>query len=76
MESEKLMPCKKCGAGALPFREFKANESDYRLVGIRCIGCGSHRVESIRKMSSAEEIDAAMMRQVKIWNEVNADDHK
>ena len=65
----KLMPCRKCGAGALPFREVKANESDYRLVGIKCIGCGSNQVESILKSASGNETDAAVMRQLKVWNE-------
>ena len=72
MENKLLMNrCKKCGAFALPFREAKANESDYQLIGIACFECGNNVLKPILKTASAEERDAAMMAQLALWNKRN-----
>ena len=75
MES-KLMPCK-CGGTVLPFAVTKANESDYRLVGVKCMVCGKYEAVSIKKMSGADAYNDAVMQSFKKWNERrSADDHK
>lgn len=63
-----ILQCK-CGGSALGYAEMKDNESDYRLIGIRCEKCGKEYYKSIKKMCSANTQQHAWQVLIKRWND-------
>ena len=59
----------RCGGIAFGYIESKANESDYKLIGIKCEKCGKEFYKRLKKMCQPITQQHAWEKILKQWND-------